>query len=466
MSSAIGRLSPLDGRYGEQVKGVAAYLSEQALIRERVRVEVEWLIAMGTRPEIRDVRPLAADEAALLRGWVQTFDEAQALRVKEIEETTRHDVKAVEYYLRERLEREGAAPLPEAPGPLADLKEFVHFCCTSEDINNLAYALMLKGAVEREWLPRAQQLTDEVAALAEAHAATPMLTHTHGQPASPSTLGKELAVFVGRWRRQLALVARQEYLGKLNGAVGSFNAHAVAYPDAPWPEISRWFVEGLGLTWNPLTTQIEPHDYMAELFHAVIRFNTITLDFDRDMWSYISLGYFRQKVVASEVGSSTMPHKVNPIDFENSEANLGISTALFEHLATKLPVSRLQRDLSDSSALRNVGPAFGHAVVALRSALRGISRVAVDHEALERALDEEWEVLGEALQTVMRRLGHPGAYEQMKELTRGTAVTQKGLERFIRSLGLPKDDEERLLALTPATYVGRAADLVRYIKPS
>jgi adenylosuccinate lyase len=344
------------------------------------------------------------------------------------------------------------------------LQEFVHFCCTSEDINNLAYALMLKDAVQHEWLPLARRLTDEVFALAEAHAGTAMLTHTHGQPASPSTLGKELAVFVGRWQRQLSLVARQEYLGKFNGAVGSFNAHTVAYPDAPWPEISRWFVERLGLTWNPLTTQIEPHDYMAELFHAVIRFNTITLDFDRDMWSYISLGYFRQKVVASEVGSSTMPHKVNPIDFENSEANLGLSTALFEHLATKLPVSRLQRDLSDSSALRNVGPAFGHALVALRSALRGISRVAVDHDALERALDGEWEVLGEALQTVMRRVGHPGAYEQMKELTRGTAVTQKALDRFIRSLGLPEEDEQRLLALTPSTYTGRAAELVRFAR--
>jgi adenylosuccinate lyase len=418
---------------------------------------------MGDRPEIPDMRPLTEAEKALLRGWLGDFDQAQALRVKEIEETTRHDVKAVEYYIKQRLVQECAQPLPGAPGPLVDLAEFVHFCCTSEDINNLAYALMLKGAVQREWRPLAERLVGEVAALATTHAGTAMLTHTHGQPASPSTLGKELAVFVGRWRRQLGLIERQEYLGKFNGAVGSFNAHAVAYPDAPWEDISRAFVEDLGLTWNPLTTQIEPHDYMAELFHAVIRFNTITLDFDRDLWSYISLGYFRQKVVAGEVGSSTMPHKVNPIDFENSEANLGVSSALFEHLATKLPVSRLQRDLSDSSALRNVGPGFGHAVVALRSALRGVSRVAVDHEALERDLDEEWEVLGEAIQTVMRRLGHPGAYERMKELTRGAAVTQKGLERFIRSLDLPKVDEDRLLALTPATYTGRAAALARLV---
>jgi adenylosuccinate lyase len=325
---------------------------------------------------------------------------------------------------------------------------------------------MLKRGVNDVWLPLAEQLVGDVRRIAEEHAATSMLTHTHGQPASPSTLGKELAVFVARWQRQLRQVRAQEYLGKFSGAVGSFNAHVVAYPDAPWPEISRRFVEGLGLTWNPLTTQIEPHDYMAELFHAAIRFNTVTLDFDRDMWTYISLGYFRQKVVANEVGSSTMPHKVNPIDFENSEANLGIANALFEHLATKLPVSRLQRDLSDSSALRTIGTAFGHSVVALSAARRGVSRVGVDHDALERALDDEWEVLGEAIQTVMRRLGHPAAYERMKELTRGAAVTQKGLERFIRSLELPKADEERLLALTPSTYVGRSAELLRYLDAS
>jgi adenylosuccinate lyase len=450
MTSTIRRLSPLDGRYEGQIEELRGYFSEWALIKYRVHVEIEWLIAMGDRPEIHDVRPLTEDEKRLLRSWVEQFDDASAGRVKEIERTTRHDVKAVEYFIREMLHDTSVAPL----------EEFVHFCCTSEDINNLAYALMLKEGVARAWLPLATHMVGDVAALAEANRDVAMLTRTHGQTASPSTLGKELAVFVYRWRRQLEQIRRQDYLGKFSGAVGSFNAHHVAYPDAPWPEISRAFVEGLGLTWNPLTTQIEPHDYMAELFHAVIRFNTVTLDFDRDMWSYISLGYFRQKVVGGEVGSSTMPHKVNPIDFENSEANLGVSTALFEHLSTKLPVSRLQRDLTDSSALRNVGVAFGHAVVALHSARRGISRVAVDHEALERDLDDSWEVLGEAIQTVMRRVGHPGAYERMKELTRGTAVTQKGLERFIRSLGLPKDDEERLVALTPGTYTGRASELV------
>ncbi|HET7770664.1 MAG TPA: adenylosuccinate lyase [Chloroflexota bacterium] len=454
MTNPVRRLTPLDGRYDRQIEGLRDAFSEYALIRERVRVEVEWLIAMGGEPSIADVRPLNEEEQRLARSLVEQFDEDSALRVKEIERTTNHDVKAVEYFLRERLK--GTS--------LEALSEFVHFACTSEDINGNAYALMLKRGVSQEWLPLAEQLVGDVTRLAREHAATAVLTHTHGQPASPSTLGKELAVFAYRWQRQLRLVRSQEYLGKFAGAVGSFNAHAIAYPNAPWPEISRRFVEGLGLTWNPLTTQIEPHDYMAELFHAVSRFNTILLDFDRDMWSYISLGYFRQKVVASEVGSSTMPHKVNPIDFENSEANVGIANALFEHLATKLPVSRLQRDLSDSSALRNMGVAFGHSVVALHSARRGVSKVSVDHEALERALDDEWEVLGEAIQTVMRRLGHPGAYERMKELTRGTAVTQKGLERFIKSLGLPAEDEGRLLALTPASYVGRSAELVEYLE--
>ena len=453
MTNPVRRLTPLDGRYERQIEGLRDAFSEYALIRERVRVEVEWLIAMGTEPTISDVRPLTADEQRLARSLVEGFDEAAALRVKEIERVTNHDVKAVEYYIKERLK--GSS--------LEQLAEFVHFACTSEDINGNAYALMLKRGVTQDWLPLAEQLVGDVTRLAEEHAATAMLTFTHGQPASPSTLGKELAVFVYRWRRQLRQVAAQEYLGKFAGAVGSFNAHAVAYPDAPWPEISRRFVEGLGLTWNPLTTQIEPHDYMAELFHALIRFNTVTLDFDRDMWSYISLGFFRQSVIAREVGSSTMPHKVNPIDFENSEANLGIANALFEHLATKLPVSRLQRDLSDSSALRNIGVAFGHSVVALHSARRGVTKVSVDHEAIERALDDEWEVLGEAIQTVMRRLGHPGAYERMKELTRGTAVTQKGLERFIKSLELPAEDEARLLGLTPAGYVGRSAELVAYL---
>jgi adenylosuccinate lyase len=453
-SSPVRRLTPLDGRYERQIEGLRDCFSEHALIRERIRVEIEWLIAMGDEASIADVRPLTDDEKRLARSLVEQFDDTAAQRVKDIERTTNHDVKAVEYFVKESLN--GTS--------LEQLSEFVHFACTSEDINGNAYALMLKRGVQQEWLPLAEQLVGDVRRLAEEHAATAMLTHTHGQPASPSTLGKELAVFAARWQRQLRHVAGQEYLGKFSGAVGSFNAHAIAYPAAPWPEISRRFVDGLGLTWNPLTTQIEPHDYMAELFHALIRFNTVTLDFDRDMWSYISLGYFRQKVVASEVGSSTMPHKVNPIDFENSEANVGIANALFEHLATKLPVSRLQRDLSDSSALRNIGTAFGHSVVALNAARRGVSRVSVDHDALERALDDEWEVLGEAIQTVMRRLGHPGAYERMKELTRGTAVTQKGLERFVKSLELPRDDEERLLALTPSTYVGCAADLVSYLE--
>lgn len=452
MTSTVRRLSPLDGRYESQIEGLRDAFSEWALIKQRVHVEVEWLIFMGGRPEIQDVRPLTDQEKSHLRALVSEFSDADAERVKAIEATTRHDVKAIEYFLKERLEGTSLAPLTE----------FVHFCCTSEDINNLAYALMLRQGVQAEWAPVATQLVDDVYALARTTRDVAMLTHTHGQPASPSTLGKELAVFVHRWRRQLAQAQRQEYLGKFSGAVGSFNAHAVAYPDTDWPALSRAFVEGLGLTWNPLTTQIEPHDYLAELFHTLIRFNTITLDFDRDMWSYISLGYFRQKVVRGEVGSSTMPHKVNPIDFENSEANLGVANALFEHLATKLPVSRLQRDLSDSSALRNIGVAFGHSLVALRSARRGVSRVAVDQAALDRDLEANWEVLGEAIQTVMRRLGHPGAYERMKDLTRGERVTPDSLRDFIHSLELPAEDEARLLALTPAAYTGRASDLVRF----
>jgi len=449
----LNALSPLDGRYASQAAPLAPYFSEAALIRYRVLVEIEWLLLMAERPEISDVRAFTPEEANMLRSWSDSSepsDGSDAKRVKAIEKTTRHDVKAVEYYLRERLQ--GTS--------LEDVGPFVHFCCTSEDINNLAYGRMLKDAVEREWLPLARRLAEGVAALAEATRDTPMLSRTHGQAATPTTLGKELAVFVARWRRQLAQVENVEYLGKFNGAVGAYNAHAVAYPEAPWLEISRELVERLGLAWNPLTTQIEPHDWMAELFHAVMRFNTVTLDFDRDVWSYVSLGYFRQKVVAGEVGSSTMPHKVNPIDFENSEANLGISNALLDHLASKLPVSRLQRDLTDSSALRNVGVAIGHSYVALLSSLRGLARLEVDGAALRRDLDRAWEVLSEGIQTVMRRAGQEDAYERLKELTRGAAITGEALRQFVSTLDLPEADRQRLLALTPATYVGLAPQLV------
>ena len=448
--NTIRAITPLDGRYATQVSGLADHLSEWALIKRRVQVEVEWLAEMAGCAAISDMRALTSAEEGFLHRLVEDFDEDAAMRVKGIERTTNHDVKAVEYYIRERL----------AGTSLEDVCEWVHFCCTSEDINNLSHALMLKGALEEEWLPQARELVDGVAALAEATSGTSMLARTHGQAASPTTLGKELAVFVYRWLRQMRQIANAEYLGKFNGAVGSYNAHAIAYPNADWQSISRGFVERLGLTHNPLTTQIEPHDYIAEIFHALIRFNTIMLDFDRDMWSYISLGVFRQRAVEGEVGSSTMPHKVNPINFENSEANVGISSALLEHLATKLPVSRLQRDLTDSSALRNLGPAIGHSLVGLKSAMRGLRQVAADEDMLAAELDDAWEVLAEAVQTVMRKQGEEDAYELLKGFTRGRSITQDDLRAFVAELDLPSDDKARLIALTPARYTGIAAELV------
>ena len=451
--NTIRAITPLDGRYATQVSGLGDHLSEWALIKRRVQVEVEWLLEMAGCADISDMRALTGAEQEYLQGLVTDFDDDAANRVKGIERTTNHDVKAVEYYIRERL----------AGTSLEDMSEWVHFCCTSEDINNLSHALMLKGSLEEEWLPQARALVDGVAALAEETADTSMLAYTHGQAASPTTLGKELAVFVYRWRRQMRQIENAEYLGKFNGAVGSYNAHAIAYPDADWQAISRGFVERLGLTHNPLTTQIEPHDYIAEIFHALIRFNTVLLDFDRDMWSYISLGVFRQKAVEGEVGSSTMPHKVNPINFENSEANLGISNALLEHLSTKLPVSRLQRDLTDSSALRNLGPAIGHSLVGLKSAMRGLRQVAVDDDMLAAELDDAWEVLAEAAQTVMRKQGGEDAYELLKGFTRGRSVTGDDMRAFVGGLDLPSADKKRLMALTPAGYTGIAAELVANI---
>ena len=450
---SLRALTPLDGRYAAQVAGLADYLSEWALIKHRVRVEIEWLVAMSRRPEIEGMRSLTDGEVGFLKALVEDFDDESAQRIKEIERTTNHDVKAVEYYLQERLKG----------GSLEDVGQWIHFCCTSEDINNLSYALMVRGGIEDEWLPQARALVEKVAEIAEANRATPLLARTHGQPASPTTLGKEMAVFVHRWRRQLDQIQNAEYLGKFNGAVGSYNAHAVAYPEAPWEEISREFVEGLGLTHNPLTTQIEPHDFLAELFHSLIRFNTITLDFDRDMWGYISLGVLKQTAVKGEIGSSTMPHKVNPINFENSEANIGVSNSLLEHLSTKLPVSRMQRDLSDSSAMRNIGPAIGHSLVGIRSAIRGLRGVEVDEVMLRGELEGSWEVLAEAVQTVLRKNGIPDAYETMKDLTRGQGITREGLRKFLEGLDLPEDDKNRLLELTPATYTGIAESLVRHI---
>ena len=453
---SVTAISPIDGRYAAQTADLAEDFSEFALIRCRVRVEVEWLLFLAELPGVTDLRRLTEEEQAFLRALASDFDPAQAERVKAIEQTTRHDVKAVEYYLQEKL-RETT---------LADTIPFLHFCCTSEDINNLAYALMLKQGITQKWLPLARSLTDRVADLAIRHRDSAMLARTHGQPASPTTLGKELAVFVHRWCRQLRQLEALEYLGKFNGTVGNFHTHTIAYPGLPWEELSRTFVERLGLAFNPLTTQIESHDTIAEMAHALVRFNTILLGFDQDIWTYISLGYFKQRVVAGEVGSSTMPHKVNPINFENSEANLGISSALLTHLAAKLAVSRMQRDLTDSSALRNIGTAIAHSSVALHATLRGLSVLEVSPTALSRDLDPAWEVLAEPVQTVMRRAGVPDAYEKLKDLTRGAGITQDALQEFIAALDLPEDDKQRLLALTPATYTGLASVLVRHVEAS
>ena len=451
---SVTAISPIDGRYAALTADLMADFSEFALIKCRVRVEVEWLLFLAELPGVTDLRALTEGEQAFLSALAADFDPAQADRVKEIEQTTRHDVKAVEYYLQEKLRNT----------TLADTIPFIHFCCTSEDINNLAYAQMLQLGITQKWLPLAHRMTDRVATMAAEQRDVAMLAHTHGQPASPTTLGKELAVFVHRWRRQLRQIEALEYLGKFNGTVGNFHTHSVAYPDLPWEELSRQFVERLGLTFNPLTTQIESHDTIAELAHALVRFNTILLGFDQDVWTYISLGYFKQRVVAGEVGSSTMPHKVNPINFENSEANLGVSNALLTHLSTKLPISRMQRDLTDSSALRNIGTAIAHSYVSLHATLRGLSVLEVSPIALARDLDPAWEVLAEPVQTVMRRAGVPDAYEKLKDLTRGAGITRDALREFISALDLQEDDKQRLLALTPATYTGLASSLVRHIE--
>lgn len=451
---SIKSISPLDGRYQSYVESLSDYFSEWGLIKYRLHVEIEWLIFMSEHLEITHVRELNAHEKELLRSWVSNFDEQEALKIKEIEATTRHDVKAIEYYIRELIE----------DTPMRGLSESIHFCCTSEDINNLSYALMLKEGICSEWIPLAQNLVDGVSELAAQTKDNAMLARTHGQPATPLTMGKEMGVFVYRWQRQLKQISQIEYMGKFNGAVGCYNAHKIAYPETTWEETSNAFIEGLGLTFNPMTTQIESHDYMAELFHAIVRFNNIIMDFDRDMWTYISLGYFKQKIVSNEVGSSIMPHKVNPIDFENSEANIGLSNATLDHLASKLTISRLQRDLTDSSAQRNIGTAIGHSFIAIKSALRGLGRVDLNNDALQKDLKDAWEVLAEPVQTVMRKAGIENPYERMKELTRGKTITQEDISSFVESLELPEDDKARLLALTPETYIGIAIELLHNIK--
>jgi adenylosuccinate lyase len=449
---SLRSLSPLDGRYAGETAALGDHLSEWALIRRRVEVEVEWLITLAAMPEIAELRELSAEEVDALRALVRDFGDAEAEAVKAFERETNHDVKAVEYLLRERV-----------PASLAGAREFLHFALTSEDVNNLAHALMLSGAIREVWRPAADEVVALVEELARSTRAIPLLSRTHGQPATPTTFGKEMAVFVLRWRRQLEHVDRVAYLGKCNGATGTYGAHVVAYPGVDWEAVARRFVEGLGLTWNPVTTQNEPQDWIAELFHALSRFNSVLVDFDRDVWSYISRGYLRQRVVAGEVGSSTMPHKVNPIDFEKSEANAGMSTAVAQHMATTLATSRLQRDLSDSSLIRNSGVVVGHSLIALLATAKGLRKVEVAAEALEADLDEAWEVLAEAVQTLMRKNGATDPYGQLKQITRGNRISEEDLRAFVESVELDDDDRRRLLELTPRAYTGLAERLVDHL---
>jgi adenylosuccinate lyase len=453
--SSLTAVSPVDGRYASKTSALRPIFSEFGLIRCRVQVEVRWLQRLAAHSGIPEVAPFSAQADALLNQLAENFQLEHAERVKEFERTTNHDVKAVEYLLKEQ-----AKQLPE----LAKVNEFIHFACTSEDINNLSHALMLREGRDDVLLPLMRQLADSIRALAIEHADVPMLSRTHGQPASPTTLGKELANVVYRLERQIAQVAAVPLLGKINGAVGNYNAHLSAYPDIDWEANAREFIEGdLGLTWNPFTTQIEPHDYIAELFDAVARFNTILIDFDRDIWGYISLGYFKQRTVAGEIGSSTMPHKVNPIDFENSEGNLGIANALLQHLASKLPISRWQRDLTDSTVLRNLGVGFAHSIIAYEASLKGIGKLQLNETRIAEDLDACWEVLAEPIQTVMRRYAIENPYEKLKELTRGKGITPEALQTFIEGLDMPAEAKEALRKLTPAAYIGNAADQAKRI---
>ena len=454
MPDALTALSPLDGRYAGKVDALRPIFSEYGLVRARVKVEVEWLLALAEAPAIDGLPPFSEAAAARLRALADGFSVADAARVKEIERTTNHDVKAVEYLIKERLQDDAE---------LGPALEFVHFACTSEDINNLSYALMLNQARLSVLLPKLDDLIQKLRAMAHEHAALPMLSRTHGQTASPTTVGKELANVVARLQRQGEVLAGLPMPGKINGAVGNYNAHVASYPDIDWPAFSKHFVESLGLDWQPYTTQIEPHDGIAELCDVARRIDTIAIDLCRDLWGYISQGYFKQAVKAGEVGSSTMPHKVNPIDFENAEGNFGIASALFEHFAIKLPVSRWQRDLTDSTVLRALGTAFGHMLIGFDALLRGLDKLSVNPDRLAADLDAAWDVLAEAVQTVMRRHGLPNPYEQLKALTRGHGITEASMREFIASLDLPAGDRQRLLAMTPGSYTGLAERLAREI---
>lgn len=451
----LNALSPLDGRYQTKLDPLRPCFSEYALIRHRMLVEVEWLKALATEPALQEIAPFSASTLKELDAAIASFGEVEAGQVKAIEARTNHDVKALEYWLKERFD--GNPEIRKVSG-------FIHFACTSEDINNLSHALMLKAARDNVMLPMLDKLIARLVALAKELADTPMLSHTHGQPASPTTLGKEIANVVHRLRRQHKQVTEIEMLGKINGAVGNFNAHLSAYPEFDWEAFAQKFVTGLGLTYNPYTIQIEPHDYMAELYDALSRINTILIDLDRDIWGYISMGYFKQKVKEGEVGSSTMPHKVNPIDFENSEGNLGLANAMLRHLAEKLPISRWQRDLTDSTLLRNMGVAFGYTLLGYDSCFKGLSKLEANFAKLADDLDHNWEVLAEPIQTVMRRYGVENPYEQLKELTRGKGgINKESLHVFIKALKIPESAKQLLLEMTPASYIGKAVELAKRI---
>ena len=445
--SPITAISPLDGRYESKVQELRAIFSEYGLMRFRVQVELTWLKMLAACPQIKEVPEFSAEAIAFIDNIIENFSIEDAEDIKRREAVTNHDVKAVEYFLKDKT---------STNEEIAKVKEFIHFACTSEDINNNSHALMLKTAREEVILPLCDKLIDEITRLAHEYVNLPLLARTHGQPASPTTLGKEMANVAYRLRRQRKQIAEVEILGKINGAVGNYNAHYSAYPEVDWPSLAKNFEESLGLTWNPFTTQIEPHDYIAELFNAIERFNTIVLDFDRDIWGYISYGTFTQKTIAGEIGSSTMPHKVNPIDFENSEGNLGLANAIFAHLANKLPVSRFQRDLTDSTVLRNLGVACGYSILAWKSTLKGISKLQANEAHVRDELNHNWEVLAEPYQTVMRRYGIANPYEKLKELTRGREVNKETMLAFIDTLEIPEEAKESLRKLTPETYIGIA----------
>jgi adenylosuccinate lyase len=452
--SSLTAVSPIDGRYNSKTADLRSAFSEFGLIKYRVFVEIRWLQKLAAHPELEEVGPFSNEANTVLNNLVDNFTEQDAERIKEIERTTNHDVKAVEYFIKERI-----TDNPE----LNSILEFVHFACTSEDINNLSHALMLKEGRDQILLPQIEEVAAQLAEIARTYAHVPMLSRTHGQTASPTTVGKEMANVAYRLNRQIEQIRQVSLFGKINGAVGNYNAHLSAYPNVDWVVIAKDFIESLGLNLNPYTTQIEPHDYIAELFDAISRFNTILIDFNRDIWGYISLGYFKQKTIAGEVGSSTMPHKVNPIDFENSEGNLGIANAVFGHLAQKLPVSRWQRDLTDSTVLRNMGVGFGYSLIAYQSTLKGIGKLELNEQRLAEDLGNTWEVLAEPVQTVMRRYNIPEPYEKLKALTRGQGITKEAILTFVETLDIPEDAKAELRALTPASYIGNAVEQAKAI---